>query len=67
MTLPCQYVVCCQRFSRGHGNVVTMAFVDTEEDRPEVENVVWRTPWEHDALLFSAERIVPCIVFLTMR
>lgn len=47
-----------------------MAFVDIiemEEDRPEVENVVWRIPLEHDALLFNAERIFPSIVFLTIR
>jgi len=39
-----------------------MAFVDitkTEEDRPEVDNVVWYIPWEHDALLFSGESIIP--------
>ena len=47
-----------------------MAFVDileTEENRPEVENDVWHIPLEHDTLLFSAERIFPSIVFLTIR
>lgn len=45
-----------------------MAFVEPkeEEDKPEVETIVWCISLENGALLFNVESIVPSTISLTL-